>query len=289
MKKKDNRPKQVASSTLSAQTLRRRADDFAREKAIQLPENPDTPSPEETRQLLHELQVHQIELEIQNEELRRAQFELETAQARYFDLYDLAPVGYFTLSEKGLILEANLTAAALLDVARETLVKQPISRFIMKEDQDIYYQHRKQLLNNGEPQMCEVRMVKKNGSLFWASLASTVAQEADGMSVYRLAIIDITKRKQAEDDLLESEKRLGFERLLSDISARFINLPVDQVDAMIEIALGQIMEFLGVDRCGLIEVSPDQTVVKISHVMSTEGFPPLPQDINLVELYPWTY
>ena len=96
-------------------------------------EDIDALSPEEIRQILHELRVHQIELEMQNEELRLAQAELDAARVRYFDLYDLAPVGYFTVSEKGLIIEANLTAAALLGVARGKLVNQPISQFILRK------------------------------------------------------------------------------------------------------------------------------------------------------------
>ena len=114
-----------------ANDLRRRAEQKARadeEKTL------DTLPPEEARQVFHELRVHQIELEMQNEELRRAQAELEASRARYFDLYDLAPVGYFTLGEQGLILEANLAGAGLLGVTRGDLAKQPMSRFILPED-----------------------------------------------------------------------------------------------------------------------------------------------------------
>ena len=114
--------------------LRRQAE----EKASHLPDNFDAISPEETRRELHELRVHQIELELQNEELRRTHAELDASRARYFDLYDMAPVGYCTLSEKGLIMEANLTTANLLGAARHTLINQPLSRFILKNDQDIY-------------------------------------------------------------------------------------------------------------------------------------------------------
>ena len=158
-------------------------------------------SPEGIRQPLHELRVHQIELKVQNEELRRAQAELEAARARYFDLYDLAPVGYCTLSEKGLILEANLTAATLLGVARGALVKQLISRFIFPEDQDSYYRFRKQLFETGAPQACELRMMKKDETAFWANLEATAAQDADGAPVCRVVMSDITARRQAEDRL----------------------------------------------------------------------------------------
>ncbi|MFO8113445.1 MAG: PAS domain-containing protein, partial [Desulfosalsimonadaceae bacterium] len=90
-------------------------------------------SPEERRQIIHELRTHQIELELQNEELRRAQIELDASRARYFDLYDLAPVGYCTTNQKGLIIEANLTAAKLLGTARDWLVQKPMSQFILKQ------------------------------------------------------------------------------------------------------------------------------------------------------------
>jgi PAS domain-containing protein len=112
--------------------------------------------PEEAGRLLHELQVHQIELEMQNDELRRAQQELEASRVKYFDLYDLAPVGYFTVSEEGLILEANLRGADLLGVGRNRLTKQPLTRYIVPEDQDVYYLHRKRLLETGVRQVCEL-------------------------------------------------------------------------------------------------------------------------------------
>jgi PAS domain S-box-containing protein len=100
---------------------------------------------------------------MQNEELRRSQRELEVSQARYSDLYDFPPVGYCTVSEKELILEANLTAAAMLGVARSALVKKPLTRFIHKEGQEIYYRYSKKLFETGEPQACELQMMKQDG------------------------------------------------------------------------------------------------------------------------------
>ncbi|MCG6535001.1 MAG: PAS domain-containing protein [Syntrophales bacterium LBB04] len=122
--------------------------------------------------LIHELRVHQVELEMQNEELRRTQGELEASQKKYYDLYDLAPVGYLTLNEKGLFQEANLTAAALLGVVKGALGKQLFTNFILPEDQDIYYGYRKRLKSiqsaqkKQGPAGCELRMKKKDGLLF---------------------------------------------------------------------------------------------------------------------------
>ena len=177
-----------------ARELRKAAEEKARSLEMQ---ELEALSPEETRQMLHELRVHQIELEMQNEELRRAQEELNISRARYFDLYDLVPVGYCTLSEKGLILEANLAAATLLGVSCGALVKQLISRFILQEDQEIYYLHRRQLFQTGKPQSFELRMVKNDETAFWAYLEMTAALDADGAPVCRAVLNDITERKQA--------------------------------------------------------------------------------------------
>jgi PAS domain S-box-containing protein len=184
----------------SGDALRQRAEEIAREKAFPMPGHLESLSVEAARQTLHELRVHQIELEMQNEELRRAQAELDASRARYFDLYDLAPVGYCTISEKGLILEANLTAATLLGVTRGALVKQLLTRFILKEDQDIYYRHRKQLFDTSDPQTCELRMVKMGGTIFWTHLAATAAQDADEKPVCRVVMSDINERKSQEDE-----------------------------------------------------------------------------------------
>ena len=116
-------------------------------------------------------------------------------------------MGYCTISEEGLILEANLTAASLMGVARDALVKRPITRFILKEDQDIYYLHRKKLFETGEPQACDLRMLHQDGTQFWAHLAATAAQDADGAPVCRVVVSDITEHKLAEEKRRESEKK----------------------------------------------------------------------------------
>jgi PAS domain S-box-containing protein len=162
---------------------------------------------EDIQDLIHELQVYQIELEMQNEELRRAQRELERSRDRYSDLYEFAPVGYVTVSEKGTILEANLTVATMLGVARGRLVKQPLSHFITEDDRDIYYHHRRELFGTQEPQTCEMRMVRGDGRQFWAQIEARASVDKGGEVVCRAILSDITERKQVEEALRESKAR----------------------------------------------------------------------------------
>ena len=190
--------------------LRRQAEKIAREKAPDIPEDLQALSSEAARKLLHELRLHQIELEMQNEELRTAQEKLEESRAQYFELYDVAPVGYFSISDKGIILEANLTGANLLGAAPRDLRARQFSSFIFKVDQDVYYLHRKQLFKTRAPQVSEIRMVR-DGAMFWARLEATLAQDSkSGKPVYLVTMSDVTDRKLAEEELGESQERYRF-------------------------------------------------------------------------------
>ena len=217
--------------------LRMEAEERAREKAPHSSDELMDLSPEKSRQMLHELRIYQIELEMQNEELRRIQTELHASQARYFDLYDLAPVGYCTISDKGLILEANLTAATLLNLPRGALVGHPFSRYILKEDQDIYYLHRKKLDKTGEPMVCELQMVRAvNNTSFWVRLDGTVAYDENGTSFCRMMMIDISRRKQAETELMQLNDTLEQRvedrtRLIRDQAGQLRSLAVELIKA----------------------------------------------------------
>jgi PAS domain S-box-containing protein len=188
--------------------LRKRAEEALRRRAADL----DNLSSEDTQSLIHELQVHQIELEMQNEELRTAQLELEVARNRYSDLYEFAPVGYFTLSSKGLILEANLTGAALLGVERGNLLKRPLSRYVLPADQEAFYLHFKKLSETLKPLTWDLRLVKDDKSQFSAQLASVpIVDDAGNFSQCRLTVSDITARVRAEEALLAQRTRISME------------------------------------------------------------------------------
>lgn len=151
----------------------------------------------------HAFGMQQLELEMQNNELLQSRAALDASKARYFDLYDRAPVGYLTLSESGLMLEANASAAAMLNLDRESLVKQSITRFVVKEDMDTYYQLRQQLMATGDPLACELRLRTSDDKVLWTHLSLSSALD-EGVPVLRMMMTDISARKHTEEALAKA-------------------------------------------------------------------------------------
>ena len=197
-----NRPLRV----LDTQALRLDAEQKIRHESRVIARTAEKMSLEQMQTLIHELRVHQIELELQNEELRRTEAELDLSRSRYFDLYNLAPVGYCTLNVQGLILESNLTVCNLLGVTRSSTAMVRFSNFILPEDQDVFYFHRHQLLISGKTESCELRLRHKDGITTWVQLDSNIAQDADDAFLQRIVLTDITAIKAAESALQAREE-----------------------------------------------------------------------------------
>ena len=245
--KDPNKPPLQNSAAEATGALRERAEGIARRKFPMSPVSLETMSPGAMRQTLHELQVHQIELEIQNEELQSAQVRLDKAKSRYFDLYDMAPVAYCTVSEQGVITEANIAAATLLGTNRNILVGQRISRYIAQSSQDRFYLHRKQLVASGNAEVCELQMVKTDGSSLWVTLTATTALEDDGAWAQRVVLNDITDTKLLFGALEESEGK--FRSLLE--SSPDATVIVDQQGTMV-LVNARTQAIFGYSRAELI-------------------------------------
>jgi PAS domain S-box-containing protein len=139
------------------------------------------------------------ELEMQNEKLRKAQKDMTAERDKYSDLYDFAPVGYFTISDKGLILGANLMGATMLGLERGKPTNIYFSEFIANDYQDAFYQHRRKLFKSARKQSSELKITKKDGTEFYAQLESSpVKDEAGNCIALRSSLSDINERKQAE-------------------------------------------------------------------------------------------
>jgi PAS domain S-box-containing protein len=156
--------------------------------------------------LIHELQVHQIELEMQNEELLRAQAEIEESRTKYVDLYDCAPVGYLTFDEEGLILELNLPAAQFLGMERRSLISKPFSLFLQSDSQETFYFHRRGVLRRSTKQTCDLVLKRKDKALIDIQMES-IAVTAKGSPAIRSILTDITERERAKSVLRASEER----------------------------------------------------------------------------------
>ncbi len=178
-------------------SLRRKAEEKLRTQLERLQKL----SASDIRGLVHELGTHQIELEMQNEELRKSRDELESSRNQYSELYDFAPVGYFTLDAKGLIEEVNLTGAHLLGIERGSLLKRPFTSFIAEaEEREFFSKYRKDVIQKQGSRICEIRLKRKDGAEFYAQLQGVAKEHIDGKAgSIRMTIIDVTDRRKADD------------------------------------------------------------------------------------------
>jgi PAS domain S-box-containing protein len=235
----------------------------------------------DVQRVVHELQVHEIELEMQNEQLRRAQMELEAARDRYLDLYDSAPIGYLTLNSQGIILEANLPASRLLGINREDLLRKPVIGFVAPKDQATFLCHIRESFKVGARQACEVDLAQQGVAPVSVRFESVAVQGHVGQHTCVLtALVDITERTRTETALrtyqheleqherLEERERLGHDLhdgILQSLYAIGLSLdaaktdpsPVsDETSAMLAHSIGELNSVMREVRNFIEELGP---------------------------------
>ena len=183
-------------------------------------------------ELIQELRTHQIELEMQNDELRESHVRLEESQRKYFELYNFAPVGYFTLDEKWLILDVNLAGAGLLGVGRLNLINTTFIKYIDPDYRNLFHQHIKKVQETENKESVELKLIKKDAECSYAHLNTINVKDKYGnLKEFRIAITDITVQKEAENKL--HKHNLNINKLL--------NVEINDLDKA-EIKLEKLIE-----------------------------------------------
>jgi PAS domain S-box-containing protein len=224
-----NEHPQSAARPLQATDLRREAEQRLLDKNVATVESM---AEVDVRALLHELQVHQIELEMQNEELQRAQFAAEEASEKYHDLFDFGPIGYFLWDHESRILEVNLAGAALLGLDRIAVVQKRLGQFVQTESRQAFADFCKLVLDSGVKQTCEVKLLG-GGQPIYAMIEGIVAQDRQGQAkLCRAALIDITERKRLEVSLRNAHDTLErrVQERTAELAAKTVRLAQEVAD-----------------------------------------------------------
>jgi len=243
MKTKDNRPadalRAIGTTGQSAAELRRRAEERLSEKRkSQRSEAGDQRTAEDTARLVHELQVHQIELEMQNEELQQAHAQVETLLAQYTDLYDFAPAGHMTLDREGAIRQVNLAGARLLGVERSRLVNRRFGLYVGEGDRLAFSDFLQRVFASQAKECCEVTLPQEGSQPLIVHIEGT---RSEGGQECRAVVLDLTELKRAEEALGVSELR--YRRLFE--SAKDGILILDAETGMIIDVNSFLIEMLG--------------------------------------------
>ena len=249
------------TSSNTKESFREEAEKIFKNKHSKLLNSVDILLSEDVKELIHELQVHQVELEMQKDELLIAQAELKESNARYFDLYNKAPIGYCTIDEDGLILDSNDTVSHMFGLSHEELHKKRITDLIYKEDQDIYYFCCTKFLASNEETSCELRMKNYKGFKFWANIFATSEREINGFPYVRVVIVDITENKNAQEeirklnDTLKDEVSRQLEELRKKDSLLMQQATLAQLGEMINMIAHQWRQPLNAISGAAVELS----------------------------------
>jgi PAS domain S-box-containing protein len=248
-----------------------------------LPPGPREKTPDE---LIQELQVHQIELEMQADELRRAQLALEEARDRFLDLYDFAPIGYLTLTDKALVHEVNLTGAKLLGMTRNLLINARFRKFINPDDFEEWDRYFMRLLMQDTSLTTTLLLRRADGSIFPARLEGIRLSTHDGKILVRIAFSDVTDIRRAEEVL---HQRLQMEELISTIAHRFISTAAGEIAGELRHALGRIGECTGAERCMITVLSGDAGTIEETYEWCTDRADPIEYYLTGMSVagFPW--
>jgi PAS domain S-box-containing protein len=178
---------------------------------------------EDVQKLVHELQVHQIELEMQNDELRRAQQELEAARDRYADLFDFAPTSFLTLDASGKITAANLAAGGLLGLDRSDLIHKKFTRFVAVEARDDFHLYQRRVLNSNEKSACELDLLTSESRRLTVQVQGIATNSPEMSNArWRLTLNDITEPKRAEERIARLNR---VQAILGGVDRAIVHIP----------------------------------------------------------------
>jgi PAS domain S-box-containing protein len=246
-----------------------------------------------TEELLHELQVHQIELEMQNDELRRAQIIIEETRDRYVDLYDSAPIGYLTLSCDGMITGMNLTSASLLGTERSKLQNHRFAPLVAPADQDLWYQCFIRAKRSGERSSCELQLKRGDGLLFHARMECRFV-EVGGVSSVSIVLTDITQEIRMRKEILQRRNEMAELHTMHVTAqtaaaiAHEVNQPLLAISSYCDAAdmlmkkekFNSELLHKAIDGCKRQSLRAGHTIRELLELLKTEEFPVEQFDLN---------
>ena len=228
-------------------------------------------------EIIHELRVHQIELEIQNEELKKAHQDLEASQDRYIDLYDFAPAGYFTLTDKALISEVNLTGATMLGVVRMDLIHARFRKYVTENSYEQWDNFFLSLLRQEGSRTCELQLIRKDETKFFVRIEGVRVILTEGSVAVRIVMSDITARKQEEKELLKKNEELKKIYELISVSEEELRANIEKLtrqEGVIRINEERLLMAQEISKTGCWEYNlKTRTIWMSAEAHSIFGFP----------------